>query len=623
MPLGYIEAKDIGESLDKTEKLDQLARYKGSLGNLILTDYLEFHWFVQGEKCMTARLGTPASKGKITVDEAGLGAVLQLLDAFLQSHTPTLRNPKDLASRMAAIALLIRATIRRAYESGDGEGTLHVQMKGFQVVLLHDPDAPQFADMYAQTICYGLFAARCAQGDLHDFTRMLAPHLLAETNFSLRKRFNHIAGVDLDDRIVWAVDELAELLNRASPLFPKPFGSWPRWMKPSRPAAVGLCKKAKKSKSRLDNAGAMAESELLLHQTEDGQTRVQVRLVGETVWLTQKKLGESFQKDVRTVSEHIHPIFEEGELREEAVLREFQITAADAKSYEAAVYNLDVIISVGYRVRSHRGTQFRIWATQRLREFIVKGFTLGDQRLKDGGWTDTYFDELLERVREIRTSERLFYKKVCEIYATSVDYSPDHPMTQGFFATVQNKFHYTIHGHTAAELIVERADPAKPHMGLTHFKGARVRKAEVTVAKNYLAKEEADHLNLIVEQYLSFAELQARQRKATTMQDWIEKLHGFLRLNDRSILTDAGRVSHDMAEELTHAADKRFDDHRKVAELDDSEFDRQMKRIGALGTNRTWEARGVAASWRKPLAGSRLRRPFNHSLVRHPSASVA
>lgn len=301
----------------------------------------------------------------------------------------------------------------------------------------------------------------------------------------------------------------------------------------------------------------MTGSELLFYQTEDGQTRVQVRLEDETVWLTQKQLAELFQKDVRTINEHVQNVYEEGELQPEATIRNFRIVQSEGGrnvEREIAFYNLDVVISVGYRVRSHRGTQFRIWATQRLREFIFKGFTLDDQRLKDGVRTDAYFDELLERVREIRTSERLFYKKVCEIYATSVDYSLDHAMTQGFFATVQNKFHYAIHGHTAAELIAERADPAKPHMGLTHFKGARVRKANVTVAKNHLAKEELDHLNLIVEQYLSFAELQARQRKAMTMQDWIEKLHGFLRLNDRSILTDAGRVSHDLAEELAHAA---------------------------------------------------------------------
>ena len=204
----------------------------------------------------------------------------------------------------------------------------------------------------------------------------------------------------------------------------------------------------------------MAGSELLLYQTEDGQTRVQVRLENETVWLNQKQLAELFQKDVRTINEHIQNIYEEGELQPAATIRNFRIVQSEGGrevERDITFYNLDVTISAGYRVRSHRGTQFRIWATQRLREFIVKGFTLDDERLKEGGWTDTYFDELLERVREIRASERLFYKKVCEIYATSVDYDAHLPATREFFATIQNKFHYAIHGHTAAELIAERA----------------------------------------------------------------------------------------------------------------------------------------------------------------------
>lgn len=327
----------------------------------------------------------------------------------------------------------------------------------------------------------------------------------------------------------------------------------------------------------------MAASELLLYQTEDGQTRVQVRLENETVWLAQKQMAELFQKDVRTISEHIRNIFEEGELVEQAVFRKFRITAADGKSYETGFYNLDVIISVGYRVRSHRGTQFRIWATQRLREFIVKGFTLDDQRLKEGGWTDAYFDELLERVRDIRTSERLFYKKVCEIYATSVDYDAHLPATQEFFATVQNKFHYAIHGHTAAELIAERAKADRPNMGLKAWKGVKPRKADALVAKNYLGPDELAQLNLIVEQYLSFAELQARSRKPMTMQDWSEKLHGFLTLNDREILKDAGHIRGDLAKELAAAEYARFDAKRRTEALDDSEFDRQMKRIESLG----------------------------------------
>ncbi len=330
----------------------------------------------------------------------------------------------------------------------------------------------------------------------------------------------------------------------------------------------------------------MTDSELLLYQAEDGQTRVQVRLVDETVWLSQKQMADLFQKSVPTVNEHIRNIYEEGELRPEATIRDFRMVQPEGGrdvEREIAFYNLDVIISVGYRVRSHRGTQFRIWATQRLREFIVKGFTLDDQRLKEGGWTDTYFDELLERVREIRTSERLFYKKVCEIYATSVDYDKNLSMTQEFFATVQNKFHYAIHGHTAAELIAERAKAGAPNMGLKAWKGVKPRKADAVVAKNYLGPEEIGQLNLIVEQYLSFAELQARSRKPMTMRDWIEKLHGFLRLNDREVLKDAGHISHDLAEDLAEAEYAKFDAQRRAESMDDSEFDRQMKRVEALG----------------------------------------
>jgi hypothetical protein len=297
----------------------------------------------------------------------------------------------------------------------------------------------------------------------------------------------------------------------------------------------------KKNEYGDSNGAIMPGSELLLYQTEDGQTRVHVRLEDETVWLSQSAMVELFQTTKQNISLHIKNIFDEGELSEASVVKDYLTTATDGKGYQVKHYNLDVIISVGYRVRSHRGTQFRIWATQRLREFIVKGFTLDDQRLKDGGWADAYFDELLERVREIRTSERPFYKKVCDIYATSVDYDPHLQASQEFFATVQNKFHYAIHGHTAAELIAERAKAEHPNMGLSNWKAGRIRKADVTVAKNYLEQEELHQLNLIVDQYLSFAELQARQRKPMHMRDWIEKLHGFLQLNDRDILKGAGK----------------------------------------------------------------------------------
>ena len=286
--------------------------------------------------------------------------------------------------------------------------------------------------------------------------------------------------------------------------------------------------------------------DFLIYQTEDGQTRVQVRIEQETVWLTQKQMAELFQKDVRTVSEHIGNIFEEAELQPDSVVRNFRITAADGKQYDTRHYNLDVIISVGYRVKSLRGTQFRIWATQRLREYIVKGFTMDDERLKAAGGGD-YFDELLERIRDIRSSERVFWRKVLDIYATSIDYDPSADTSTVFFQTVQNKMHWAIVGQTAAEIIHTRADAGKPRMGLTSWSGDRPRKADVSIAKNYLNQDELRALNLIVAAYLDFAELQAVTRKPMTMTDWIAKLDDFIRISDRQILTHAGKVSHDTA----------------------------------------------------------------------------
>jgi len=249
-------------------------------------------------------------------------------------------------------------------------------------------------------------------------------------------------------------------------------------------------------------------------------------------------MAELFQVTVPTINEHIKNIFNEQELQENSVIRKFRITAADGKSYLTNFYNLDVIIAVGYRIRSHRGTQFRQWATERLREYIVKGFTLDDERLQEPGGLD-YFDELLERIRAIRASEKRFYQKIRDIYATSIDYNSNHPMSREFFATVQNKLHYAITGHTAAELIAERSDATKPYMGLTNWKGSRRRrrfsKADVIVAKNYLNEEELSTLNLIVSQYLDFAELQARGRKPMYMADWKAKLDVFLTLNDQDI----------------------------------------------------------------------------------------
>lgn len=294
------------------------------------------------------------------------------------------------------------------------------------------------------------------------------------------------------------------------------------------------------------NQEPLSQSEILLFQTEDGHVRIETRFEGETAWLTQKLMAELFQKDIRTINEHIQNIFKEGELSPESVIRKFRITADDGKTYETQHYNLDVIISVGYRVKSHRGTQFRIWATQRLREYIIKGFTLDDERLKQSGGGN-YFDELLTRIRDIRSSEKVFWRKVLEIYATSIDYDANTVTSQQFFATVQNKMHWAAHGQTAAEVIVQRADATKPHMGLTTWAGDRPRKTDVAIAKNYLAVEELETLNRIVTAYLEFAELQALNRKPMYMTDWIAKLDDFLRLSDREILTHAGQVSHETA----------------------------------------------------------------------------
>jgi len=287
-------------------------------------------------------------------------------------------------------------------------------------------------------------------------------------------------------------------------------------------------------------------SEIIFYQTEDAKIRLQVRLEYETVWLTQKMMAELFQKDIRTISEHIRNILDEGELQADSVIRKFRITAEDGKSYETNHYNLDVIISVGYRVKSHRGTQFRIWATQRLREYIIKGFALDDERFKQAGGGN-YFDELLARIRDIRSSEKVFWRKVLEIYATSIDYDPNTDLSREFFAVVQNKMHWAAHGHTAAEIIAARADAAKPNMGLTSWIGSKPTQADAEIAKNYLSRDELDMLNRIVSIYLDFAELQALNRKPMHMKHWIAKLDEFLEISERDILTHAGTISHEEA----------------------------------------------------------------------------
>lgn len=289
-----------------------------------------------------------------------------------------------------------------------------------------------------------------------------------------------------------------------------------------------------------------SKSEILIYQTDDGQTKIDVRLENETVWLSLNQMVELFSCSKSNISEHIKHVFKEGELEEKAVVRKIRTTASDGKTYDVAYHNLDVIISVGYRVKSHRGTQFRIWATQRLREYIIKGFTMNDDLLKKAGGGN-YFEELLQRIRDIRSSEKVFYRKVLEIYATSIDYDPTAKATQAFFKTVQNKMHYSAHGKTAAEIIYERVDADKPFMGLTSWTGLQPKKADIESAKNYLTEDEIDTLNRIVNMYIEFAELQAKSRKPMYMADWISKLDDFMKISGRDILEHAGKISHEIA----------------------------------------------------------------------------
>lgn len=302
-----------------------------------------------------------------------------------------------------------------------------------------------------------------------------------------------------------------------------------------------------------------SNSEILLYQTEDGKTRLEVQLHAETVWLSLNQLAELFQRDKSVISRHIKNIFEEGELEQGRVVANFATTAADGKTYQVEYFNLDVIISVGYRVKSHRGTQFRIWATQRLREYIIKGFTLDDERLKRRGGGN-YFEELLARIRDIRSSEKVFWRKVLDIYATSIDYDPRTETSKLFFATVQNKMHWAIHGQTAAEVVYKRADATKKNMGLTNWLGTKPSKEEVVIAKNYLTVEELGALNRIVTAYLEFAEMQALNRKPMYMRDWIAKLDDFLRLSEYDILEHAGKISH---EEAVQKAELEFEKFKK------------------------------------------------------------
>jgi hypothetical protein len=334
--------------------------------------------------------------------------------------------------------------------------------------------------------------------------------------------------------------------------------------------------------SNLISAPEPGGSEFLFYQADDGRIRLQVRVQQETVWLSLNQMADLFQRDKSVISRHIRNVFEEGELVKDRVVANSATTAADGKTYQVEFFNLDVIISVGYRVKSHRGTQFRIWATQRLREYIVKGFTMDDERLKQRGGGN-YFEELLARIRDIRSSEKEFWRKVLEIYATSIDYDPGTDASRQFFATVQNKMHWAAHGQTAAEVIHARVDGTKPQAGMTNWVGAKPGRAEAVIAKNYLTPEELNALNRIVTAFLELAEVQALNRRPMYMRDWLARMDDFLRLGGRDILTHAGRISHEQA---VQKAELEFEKYHRAelaqpskVELD---FDAVVKEIKEL-----------------------------------------
>ena len=328
---------------------------------------------------------------------------------------------------------------------------------------------------------------------------------------------------------------------------------------------------------------------IILYQTPDGQSKIEVTLSGDTVWLTADQMAELFQRNKSTISRHIKNVFEEGELQADMVVAFFATTTQHGaiigkqQTHQTAFYNLDMIISIGYRVKSHRGVQFRIWATNVLREYIVKGFALNDELLKRAGGGN-YFDELLARIRNIRSSEKVFYRKVLAIYALSIDYDPRAEATQLFFKTVQNKMHFSAHGHTAAEVIYERADAEKDFMGLTSWTGAMPKRTDAEVAKNYLSADELDTLNRIVSLYLEFAELQAKSHQPMYMKDWIQKLDDFLKLSGKELLTHAGRISAEIAKQKADMEYDKFKE-RTMYELSPVEihflenFEKEQKKL--------------------------------------------
>ena len=324
-------------------------------------------------------------------------------------------------------------------------------------------------------------------------------------------------------------------------------------------------------------------TEFLLYTTANGKVKVEIFLRDENIWLTQAKIAELFGVGIPAINKHLSNIFECGELLENSVISILETTASDGKMYKTMFYNLDAILSVGYRVNSAQATQFRIWATERLKEYIIKGFTMDDERLKNPNniFGKDYFEEQLARIRNIRSSERRMYQKITDIYAEcSADYSPESNITKQFFATVQNKLHFAITGKTAAEIVYERAGSAKPHMGLTVWKNSpkgKIRETDVVIAKNYLNEKELDHLNRIVTMYLDFADMQAKRGILMYMKDWVSKLDAFLKFNERQILGDAGQISHEVAEAL---ALQEYEKYRTIQDKNYiSDFDREVKKI--------------------------------------------
>ena len=322
------------------------------------------------------------------------------------------------------------------------------------------------------------------------------------------------------------------------------------------------------------------EQNIIIYQNADGNIKLDVHLQGDSVWVNRRQMSLLFNRDVKTIGKHINNVFDEGELEKKSTVANFATVQKEGgREIERQIeyYNLDVIISVGYRVKSPQGTQFRIWATKRIHEYIVKGFTMDDERLKQEGARSRYFEELLQRVRDIRSSERNFYQKVTDIYATSIDYKNDNALTKQFFASVQNKMHFAIHGQTAAEMIHSRSNADKPFIGLTNYKGNYITQRDISIAKNYLSETELKQLNLIVSMYLDFAELQATNGRLMKMQDWINKLDDFLRISEKQLLTNVGKVSHKQAIEK---AKTEYEKYRKAEDKKYiSDFDREMKKI--------------------------------------------